>query len=423
MSNTSISKTTFRRFLLGIQGLWPSRRFSGLPGVTSALHQMEALQLDPLVMVARSQDIAMYGRVLNYKPEYLHQTAYEHRKAFDYGAWLAMYPMREFPYWHAIMPRVESYSRLALFKKNFPEAMRQVQEILRENGPMSNRDFQGEGLKYWSYRGRKDTSVALFYSWLLGDVMITSRKGFDRVYDLRERVIPTEYQRVADISEAEDFFARKQIAFAGLLREKRFRTSWSNSIERKISPHEDIQKLAEMTERGIIAHLQVEGFKETWITLAENLPHLEDLESGKIPKAWKSKNPTTQDEVTLLAPLEIVTARGRAKQVFDFEYIWEVYKPLHQRRWGYYTLPILYGDDLVARLDPKLDRKTNTLHILGFWLEDDAPKDSEFATALAKGLLRFADMIGADKIDVNAIKPVKLRSEVKRMFKEKYNGN
>ena len=113
--------------------------------------------------------------------------------------------------------------------------------------------------------------------------------------------------------------------------------------------------------------------------LNSDQPHLSDLEAGRIPKSWKPLGPSTEEEVTFLAPLEMVSARGRAKQVFDFEYLWEVYKPVHQRRWGYYTLPILYGDDLVARLDPKLDRKTNTLHILGFWLEDDAPKDEAFA--------------------------------------------
>jgi uncharacterized protein YcaQ len=111
------------------------------------------------------------------------------------------------------------------------------------------------------------------------------------------------------------------------------------------------------------------------------------------------------------------SARRRAKLVFDFEYTWEVYKPVHQRKWGYYTLPILYGDDLVARLDPKLDRKTNPLHILGFWLEDDAPKDEAFASALANGLIRFRDMIGAKKMDLSAIKPVKLRSYLKRRLK------
>src|SRR5688572_4289085 len=229
----SISKLTFRRFLLGQQGLWPGRRFKGLAGTETALHEMQALQLDPLTMVARSQDIAMYGRVLDYKQEHLYQMAYEQRKAFDYGGWLAMYPMHEFPYWLAVMPRVASYSRMVVFRKKFPNAMQQVQDILRENGPMGNRDFTGEGLKYWSYRGRKDTSVALFYAWLLGDVMITSRKGFDRIYDLRERVIPEAFNYMAAEGEAENFFAKKVIAFLGIMREKRWRYSWADFIVRK----------------------------------------------------------------------------------------------------------------------------------------------------------------------------------------------
>ncbi len=413
----TISKQTFRRFLLASQALWPGPRFEGIRGAESALNTMHALQLDPLTMVARSQDIAMYGRVLDYKPAHLHTLAYEQRKAFDYGAWLAMYPMQEFPHWRAVMPRVQSHSRLVEFKKKFPNAMREVQAALRDNGPMSNRDFTGEKLQYWSYRGRKETSLALFYSWLLGDVMITSRKGFDRIYDLCERVVPKEYNKIAGIKDAEDFFARKSIAFLGTMREKRFRISWEDAIKRKVSPKEETKKLAEMYEQNVIAALHVEGIKEKLITLAENIPHLEELESGRIPKEWKPAGPSTQDEVTLLAPLEIVSARGRAREVFDFEYIWEVYKPVHQRRWGYYTLPILYGDDLVARLDPKLDRKTGTLHILGFWLEDDAPKDAAFVDALAKGLMRFAKMIDAKKVDLSGVKPVKLRMHLKQSIK------
>ena len=99
---------------------------------------------------------------------------------------------------------------------------------------------------------------------------------------------------------------------------------------------------------------------------------LATLAADQVPAAWQPLVTTTLDEVTFLAPLDIVSARGRAKVWFDFEYIWEVYKPAHQRRWGYYTLPILYGDRLVARFDPKLDRTTNTLVINGMWLEDDA---------------------------------------------------
>lgn len=414
----SISKLTFRRFILGSQGLWPGRRFKGLNGVEAALHQMQALQLDPLNIVARSQEIAMYGRVLDFKPGHLYQMAYEKRRAFDYGGWLAMYPMDEFPFWRTHMNRRGDHGRWGTdFARKNAALLKDTYAALKERGPLGNRDFAGTVLKEWSYRGRKETSLALYYLWLTGEVMIAHRKGFDRYYDLRERVAPPEFQHIAPETEAEDFFARKAIAFLNIMREKRFRIDWQDGIGRTVSPREADKKLAEMVAQNIIASLQVEGSKEKWIVLSRDLPALEQLESGRLPKAWRPLGPTTEEEVTLFAPLEIVSARGRAKLVFDFEYLWEVYKPVHQRRWGYYTLPILYGDDLVARLDPKLDRQTGTLHILGFWLEDDAPKDEAFASALANGLIRFARMAGAGKVNLSGVKPVKLRSYLKQKIK------
>ena len=152
--------------------------------------------------------------------------------------------------------------------------------------------------------------------------------------------------------------------------------------------------------------------------MSDDIPILESLEKGKIPKGWKPKETTTLEEVTFLASLDIVSARGRAKKLFDFDYVWEVYVPAHKRRWGYYVLPILYGDDLVARLDPKLDRKTMTLEIKGFWHEDDAPvKDLEFADALARGLIRFARFLEAKKISTESIRPAGLRKQVETMIR------
>jgi uncharacterized protein YcaQ len=104
--------------------------------------------------------------------------------------------------------------------------------------------------------------------------------------------------------------------------------------------------------------------------------------------------------------------------LFDFEYTWEVYTPAHKRRWGYYVLPILYGDNLVARLDPKLDRTTMTLEIKGFWHEEGAPvKDADFANALGNGLIRFAKLLGAKKVTTDSIYPTKLRNQVKDMLR------
>lgn len=418
MTSDTISKQTVRRFLLASQGLWPGRRFEGLPGAESALRQMQALQLDPLTVVARSQDIAMYGRVLNYKPEHLYETAYQKRKAFDYGGLLMMYPMSEFPYWRLHMKHRKAQGlHYESFTHPPKDLLKFVLDQLRGRGPLGNRDFEGTKVKAWSYRGRKEASIALFYLWLSGEVMIANRKGFDRIYDLRERVLPGEFDYSASRKETMEYMGRKVISFLGLVGENRWRAELSYYIYDDISREDAKKQTAQFVEQGIASRVSVEGSKEVFLVLNSDQPHLSELEAGRIPKAWKPKGPTTEEEVTLLAPLEIVSARGRAKKVFDFEYLWEVYKPAHQRRWGYYTLPILYGDDLVARLDPKLDRKTKTLHILGFWLEDDAPKDEAFANALANGLKRFAGMIGAEKIDLSGIKPLKLRLYLKTKIK------
>lgn len=414
----TISKKTYRRFLLASQGLWPGRRFKGLSGTESALQQMEALQLDPLVMVARSQDIAMHGRVLDYKPDLLYKMAYEKRKAFDYGGALFMYPIHEFPYWQLHMQRrAERGIRYESFTHPPKDVVKFVLNELREKGPLGNRDIEGDAVKTWSYRGRKETSVVLFYLWLTGEVMITNRRGFDRIYDLRERVIPAEFDYAASEKETEDFFSLKHIAFLGIARENGWRLGFGDYINRSVTTSEAKHRIDSLIEQKLVSRIHVEGLKDNYLIRNSDQPYLSDLEAGRIPKAWKAKGPTTDEEVTFLAPLEIVSARGRAKRVFDFDYVWEVYKPAHQRKWGYYTLPILFGDDLVARLDPKLDRTTNTLHILGFWLEEDAPKDGLFADALAGGLKRFADMIGAKKIELSGIGLSKLRAHLKKQIR------
>jgi uncharacterized protein YcaQ len=417
MKPTLISQLTARRFILGKQALWPGRRFAGAEGVTAALHQVEALQLDPLNVIARSQDIALWGRVLDYRPEFLYQVAYDERQFFDYGGALFMYPMSELPYWRLHMRRRGESGRWGPdFANEHADLLDYLRDELRTNGPRGNRDFKGAPVS-GNYRGRKDTSIALYRLWITGEVMIHHRQGFDRYYDLRERVAPPEFDYTASEAEAEDYFACKNIALLGLMLEKRWRTGFANDIWREVSPEEAKQRLSTLYEQNVISPVTIEGSKERWIVLSKNLPILETLEAGKIPPEWKPLGPTTQDEVTFLAPLEIVSARGRAKQVFDFEYVWEVYKPVEQRRWGYYVLPILYGDDLVARLDPKLDRKTMTLHINGFWLEDDASVDDPaFADALGKGLARFASFVEAKQVEIDFIAPRKLQKHIQNFI-------
>ena len=413
MTPINISKQTARRFVLGKQGLWPGRRWTGRKGTVQAIRACEAVQLDPLNVVARSQDLVLHSRVLAYKPEFLYEVAYKDRQFFDYGGWLAMYPMEELPYWRVHMEKRSHDKRIEGFVLSHEGLFEQVRAELRARGPLGNRDLDGNRVGSWNYRGRKDTSLALFDMWLSGELMMHHREGFNRVYDFRENIAPKEFDYVASEKEAEQFFARKSVSFVGLLREAGMKISLQDYLRRIYTPAEMKSLLGGWIESGVFAQVQVEGGRETFLILSEDIPSLELLEKGKIPKAWKPKETTTLEEVTFLASLDIVSARGRAKKLFDFDYTWEVYVPAHKRRWGYYVLPILYGDDLVARLDPKLDRTTMTLELKGFWHEDDAPvKDPAFADALANGLIRFAKFVGARKITTGSIHPIGLRRQV-----------
>jgi uncharacterized protein YcaQ len=415
-----ISQQTARRFVLGKQGLWPGRRWRGKRGTIEALNTIEAVQLDPLNITARSQDLVLHSRVLDYKTDYLQQALYKDRLFFDYGGWLAVYPMRELPYWRVQMEGRRHQKRVEDFVLSNWELFEQVRAALRERGPLGNRDFTGESLGSWNYRGRKETSLVLYDMWLYGELMMHHRNSFDRVYDFRENIAPKEYDYIASAREAEEFFVRKSIAFMGLKRESAMRSpELNNYMRRDYSPAEVRKIIEEKKASGAFAPVQVDGGRETYLVLSEDVPLLELLGKGKLPKGWSPKDTSTQDEVTFLSSLDIVSARGRAKKLFDFDYKWEVYVPANKRRWGYYVLPILYGDDLVARLDPKLDRTTMTLEIKGFWHEDDAPvKDADFANALAKGLARFADFLEAKRISLSTIQPRPLQKKVKSTLKQ-----
>lgn len=405
-----ISKTTQRRFILGRQGLWLGRRWGGPDGVTQAIRSLELLQLDPLNIVARSQDIALYGRVLDYRASQLHRAAYDQRRFFDYGGWLCLYPIEELPHWRHHMHARKTRPYWLEVAKAHPQAIADVRRELETNGPLGNRAFSGTK-RIRSYRGRKDTSLALYYLWITGEVMIHHRDGFERVYDLAERVAPPDLLQASPLEAAEAHFAAKAVAEVGLARMRPWITAMSEYLQRPIDLAEGKAWFQRLIDRGQVFPVQVEGEKELRYALAGDRADLETIAGGGVPAGWAPLDGTTLDEAVFLAPLDMVSARGRAKKLFDFDYVWEVYKPLAQRRWGYYTLPLLYGDRLVGRMDPRLDRATGALIVNGFWLEPDAPRDDPaFRSAVRRGLERFAAFLEAQCIDLSAVQPDELRS-------------
>jgi uncharacterized protein YcaQ len=374
--------------------------------------------MDPLNVMARSHDLALWGRVLDYQPDHLHTVMYRDRAFFDYGSHLRIYPMPELPYWRVAMRRKGNDPRWATFAQQNPALLNAVKAELRARGPLGNRDFTGQN-RVISYRGRKDSALALYYLWLTGELMIHHRAGFERVYDFCEHIIPTSVCHEATDAEAEQFFARKVLAFRGWCTARAWASWMSFFVERKIGQTEARHWLDSMMTDGTITSVMVEGEKEPYYLLTEDMVLLAAVHDGHLPAAWQPLDTTTQEEVVFLAPLETVSAGGRAHALFDFEYIWEVYKPAAMRRWGYYTLPILYGDQLVARLDPKFDRVTETLVINGFWLENEGlGKVTNFIEALVRGLTRLAKFVRARHIATSAVKPLRLSKHLQRRMKE-----
>ena len=404
MTHLSISQAAARRYLLGRQGLWPGRRWQGLDGTAQALRYCEAVQIDPLCVVARNHDLTLHSRVIDYQPDYLDQLLYRDRQFFDYGGAIFIYPMDELPYWRVAMQRKGQEPRWAHFAQQRPELLKEVKTHLRQRGPLGNRDFNGRA-KGDNYRSGKDTGLAMYCLWLRGELMTHSRRNFDRLFDFRDNVAPEPFKRKATVAHSEAYFARKSLAFRGFSTVKGFADSLSGFIERRVTRDEGHKRLRKMIDAGEALTLNVEGWKEPLYAAGEDAALLATLEAGHVPETWRPLDTTTTDEVNFLAPLDIVSARGRAKVWFGFEYIWEVYKPAHQRRWGYYTLPILYGDQLVARIDPKLDRTAGTLVINGLWLEDDSlAEDTAFIGAFARGLDRFRRFLKADRVDLSAVR-------------------
>jgi uncharacterized protein YcaQ len=301
----------------------------------------------------------------------------------------------------------EGNTRIRAMGRDHADAILEMRAILQERGVVSNRDFEmATRTRIQSYRGRKDSALALYYLWRTGEAMTHHRARFERVYALTEAVAPAHLIFESDEVETDRFLIKKDISFSGLSRVTRAQDSFHRGV-----PFNKVgQILAAMLADGELIEVKVEGWKAVHYALGSDVKALRDLNAGRIPKAWTPLETTTTEEVTFLAPLDPVSARGRGKVLFGFEYIWEVYKPEHQRKFGYYTLPILWGDQLVARFDSRLDRATNTFVILGLWLEDKVlGKDEAFAEALARGFARFVTFLGASKMDVKAIREPLLR--------------
>ncbi len=405
-----ISKQAARRFILGKQGLWPGRRWRGKPGTRNAIVACEHLQLDPLVIVARSHDLMLHSRVAGYEPRFFDALAYKDRLFFDWGGWLAVRPMAELPYWRTLMRRHCDNPKMEKLVQTHRGAFDSIRALLHERGTLSSRDFKAEARrKVVSYRGSKDSSLVLYYLWLTGEAMTHHRDGFERVYAPTAAVAPPELLTAKGDAETDRFMARKAIAFAGIGRPGPL----SRTLARKVSNVEEVGIEQELLESGDITPVEVDGWPGRHFALTADAGLLDDVARGRVPRAWKPISTTTDDEVVLLSPLDPVLERKRASALFDFDYIWEIYKKPELVVFGRFVMPILWGDALVGRMDLRTDRQASALVVNGVWLEDDAlARVPQFLAALEAGVRRLADYLTVERVVATAVVNARVRHAV-----------
>lgn len=406
-----LSRDVARRFLLGRQGLWPGRRWRGIDGTAAAMRRMGNLQLDPLQVVARAQDLALAARVIDYRQDDWATLTYERHRFFEWGGWLAVRPIEELPYYRVLMRRERTYGRMWPYMQEHGAAVEEVRRLLRTRGELSNRDFaMADRTRVNSYRGRKDSAIALYYLWRTGDAMVARRERFERVYAPAGNVAPRRFLREAADAEAEDFLLLKGVGSAGFSR----LNGASQTLQRDITARDVAAWRDRNLADGELVEVRIEGLALRHVVLASDAPALEALAEGRVPRGWAPLETTTTAEATFMSPLDpVIGDRERTRRLFDFDYKWEVYDKVEKRKFGYYVLPILWGDRLVGRFDARFDRSSSTLVVLGLWLEDKAlAADESFAEALGCGMTRFARFLEAVRIDAAAVSARPLRSRL-----------
>jgi uncharacterized protein len=409
----SESVQAVRRFVLGRQGLWPGRRWAGPRGVERALRYVDSVQVDPLDVVGHNQDQALWGRIDGYRLRDLEDALYRRRSVFEWGGNVQIRPIEELPYLGMVMQRKVGEERWQRFARaNAPLLIRVIREIT-DRGPLGPRDFEGDTeVKIRNYRARKAAGLALYYLWLKGDLMVAARRRGEKVFDLTARLFPRQLPAVPT-KEAEEHLVLQTLRDLGIATSSQWLAYAHTRIGRSTLRRDWTGQTHRWEEQGVIRKLEVLGWNGPRWVLTEAASDLATVHASGVPSGWRPRSTTTEEEAVFLAPLEFATARGRALQLFGFEYLWEVYKPASARRWGYYTLPVLYEDRLPARIELRFDRTSSSLRVLGFWPEEPAiRRDPTFAGAFGNALARLADLHAAKDLDLSGLHSPRMQSLV-----------
>jgi uncharacterized protein len=394
MTEFQISADHARRFLISRHLLAPPRALPAEPtSVLEVVERLGVLQFDPLeVPGARNHDLVLHARISGYRREWCEQWLYgQDRRLIEiYNKSLNLLPMHELPHYRVSWTRNAPGMDNGILKEQ-ADVAKAILKRLRSDGPLSTAAFgeHGHAVDWWWAPTRASRAVmeALFVS---GRIGIARREGNRRYYDLIERLVPAELLALHESEE--DAMTHRLLS--------RFRaTGMTTPIGTQTevmysagSQAERRQRTERLVEKGELLPIAVESLKgPRYIIAAEE----QILEATADPLSLPAPS------VSFLAPLDsLVWDRRMLRELWGFDYLWEVYVPEAKRRWGYYVLPILFGDRFVGRIEPRIDRRTKTLTILGIWFEPIfSPLESPgFVAALRDAIEAYRSFVGATKV-------------------------
>ena len=405
MASIEFTITQLRRFILLYQGLIdtgnPKSDKSKYNDVETLVKRIGCIQYDPLNVVGKNPDLVLQARIPDYRQGDIDYLLYEKRSLID--AWdkmMSVYSVEDFPKFKRLRERKAREIENTLKYRGAEvatEFTEQAMDIIGQRGPLlsSQIDFGKTVKGTWGHG--KISSATLDYLFNIGKLGIHSRRNTQKIYDLIQNLLNEELTDVEDPFDSEKAFVKwyvkRRIGGIGAYWAKSG-GGWlghfiANAVVRKALIHE-------MVEEGSLIELKVHTIKEPFYMRVEDRHLLDtalDLDDDKIKSAIK-----------FIAPLDnLLWDRGLVKTLFDFDYVWEVYKPIHDRKHGYYVLPVLFGDQIIARCEPKLFREGAPFTIDKWWWEESVQIDETLLEACRQGIINFASYLEADKIEVSTI--------------------
>jgi len=397
---STISVRAARAILLAAQGIEPGpSKPASRTSVRKVIEQMGQLQIDTISVVNRSPYLVLYPRVGSFETVWLEQLLAQ-GKIFEAWSHEACFlPIEDYRFAAARFAEDKPWrKRYRAFLEEHQEKGLELMELIRTNGPVRSADFERNQPRsggWWSERKHEKLILeALFAD---GRVMIVRRENFQRVYGLREMVLPEwEDDHVSTMDEADDVMVAKSIQALGVTTNRWIADYYRMPVARAAAA------LNRLLERGSVLESAIDGLGRAFV---------HEANVGLVRKAVRGQ--LEPQRTVLLSPFDpIVWHRLRASELFGFDYRIECYTPAEKRVYGYFTLPILHRGELVGRLDPKAHRASGVFEVKALHLEPGFSPDARFVSELAQTLTEFAAWHGTPKVRVTRTNPVGLRDEL-----------